>query len=119
VVKAENGRMAAAYSGINWGQNGRKPNPQGFLASIVDDPDAIGGHSFQKYAANDHGYVRSYSLTGPYFGGGMYISNRCDKNEYSHSVLGPLYGYGQDGVDPSSLFGVEDFRVLEYEEEEV
>jgi hypothetical protein len=44
----------------------------------------------------------------------MSISNRCDEN-YSSSSLGPILGYGEEGVDPFILFGVEDFRVLEYE----
>jgi hypothetical protein len=49
LIKAANGRMAAAYKGGSWDQNGPRlcPNPQGFLASIVDDPEANGGHSFQ------------------------------------------------------------------------
>jgi hypothetical protein len=57
LVKAGNGRMAAGYNGGRWGVS-RLRNPQGFLASIVDDPEAIGGYSHQKYADNDIGYTR-------------------------------------------------------------
>jgi hypothetical protein len=117
LVKAWNERMAAAYNSVNWGQNCRNPripNPKGFFASIDDNLVVNGGHSFQKHAANRHGYVCSYSYSGPYFGGGMSISNRCDEN-YSSSSLGPVFGYGEEGVYPFILFGSRHFRVLEYE----
>jgi hypothetical protein len=94
VVMAMNGRMAAAYSGVDWGENGRIPNPQGFLASIVDDPGEIGGYSLQKYAANDHAYVFSYPPRGPWFGDSLYIADRCSENENSYSFLGPEYLFG-------------------------
>jgi hypothetical protein len=45
----------------------------------------------------------------------MSISNRCNENENSYSILGTRNGYGPEGVHPSTLFGVQDFRVLEYE----
>jgi hypothetical protein len=115
LVKAWNGRMAAAYSGVDWGQYGFTPDLRGFLASIVGDRGAFGGYSLHKYAASEDGYVFSSNSWGPQFGGGLSVADRCDENERSNSFLGPRYGYGQDGVDPSSLFGVEDFRVLEYE----
>jgi hypothetical protein len=117
VVKAENERMAAAYNGVSWGQNvpSSIPNPQGFIASIVDDPGANGGYSLQKYAANDHAYVRSYSYSGPYVGTSLPIADRCNENENSYSYLGPRHGHGPEGVDPYILFGSLRFRVLEYE----
>jgi hypothetical protein len=116
LVRANNGRMAAAYNGASWDQNGRNGhywnlNPRGFLASIVKDPGPIRGHSFQKYAANDGASCISYAGVGPYFGGGMIISNRCNESEHSYSYLGPARarGYGQEGVDRSSLFGEDNF----------
>jgi hypothetical protein len=116
LVKAANGRVVAAYNGVGWGhQPLSTPNPQGFLASIVDDPEAIGGYSHQKYADNDGAYVFSSRFWGPHFGRSFSIDDRCNENENSYSILGSRNGYGQVGVDPSSLFGVEDFRVLEYE----
>jgi hypothetical protein len=117
LVKARNGRMAAAYNGIGWGhQPLSTPNPQGVLASIVDDPGAIGGYSLQKYDANENAVVyRTGSRTGPNFGWGLLISDRCNENERSFSHLMPIHGYGSEGVEPLSLFGVERFGVLEYE----
>jgi hypothetical protein len=114
LVKAENRRMAAAYNGNSWGDRGFRLNLNGFLALIPEDSGAIGGYSLQKYAANEHAYVRSYPNWGPYFGCGLYITNRCNENEnsYSYSILD---GYGPGGVEQSSLFGEERFRVLEYE----
>jgi hypothetical protein len=114
VVKAENERMAAAYNSEKWVKNGWTSIPKGFLASIVDDSEAIGGYFLQKYAANDRAFVFSRNSWGPYFGRSLSIQDRCDENERSFSILGP-HGCGQDGVDPSSLFGVEEFRVQEYE----
>jgi hypothetical protein len=116
LIKARNGRMAAAYNGGSWGRGLRRSrNPRGFLASIVEDPGAIRGYSFQKYVANDHGYVYSHPDLGPVFGYSLCISNKCNENEMSQSILGTRCGYGPEGVDRSALFGVEDFRVLEYE----
>jgi hypothetical protein len=106
LVRADNGRMAAAYNGVDWGRPwGRASNPQGFLASIVNDPGAIRGYSLQKYAATDGASVYSHPHWGPDFGGSLFISNRCNENENSYSFR----------VNPKSLFGVRDFRVLEYE----
>jgi hypothetical protein len=114
LVKAENGRIAAAFSGADWGL-WEIPNPRGFIASIVDDPAAIGGYSLQKYDADDIGSV--YSNYGPDFGAGLTITDICNENANSCSYLYPEYGYGHgpEGVETSSLFGLEDFRVLEYE----
>jgi hypothetical protein len=114
LVRAENGRMAAAYNGGSWGVS-RSRNPRGFLASIVEDPGAIGGYFLDKYAANDHASVHPFGIGGPWFGHGLCISNKCNENEISYSYLGPRYGYGEEGVDPTILFGEENFRVLEYE----
>jgi hypothetical protein len=115
LVKAVNGRIAAAYSGVSWGQNvpSSIPNPQGFIASIVDDPGANGGYSLQKYAANDHAYVFSSNSWGPDFGWGLHITDRCHENEYSHSYISDRFS--DEEVSPYILFGVDWFRVLEYE----
>jgi hypothetical protein len=119
LVKAVNGRIAAAHSGVSWGQNraGIILNPQGFLASIVDESGVTGGYSLQKYVANDRAYVYSYSNYGPDFGRSLSIEDRCDENERSFSNLAPTRacGYGQEGVNPSILFGSTLFRVQEYE----
>jgi hypothetical protein len=121
VVKAENERMAAAYNAGSWDQNPYPhlcPNPQGFLASIVDDPEAIGGYSLQKYAANDGADIFSNPNWGPWFGYAMHIADRCNENDgRSFSNLAPTRarGYGQEGVNPSILFGSTFFRVQEYE----
>jgi hypothetical protein len=114
LVKAENGRMAAAYSGVDWGL-WEIPNPRGFIASIVDDLGAFGGYSLHKYAANDRAYVCPHPNWGPWFGDSLHIDDRCHENERSCSYLDPFFGYGSEGVDPLSLFGSRDFRVLEYE----
>jgi hypothetical protein len=116
LVNAENGRMAAAYSGVDWGLQpwGCTANPRGFLASIAEDPGAIEGYSLYKYAANEEGSVLSHPNRGPWFGAGLVITNRCHENEYSSSHIG-MGGYGDKGVDPFFLFGSYLFRVLEYE----
>jgi hypothetical protein len=116
LVKAANGRVVAAYNGVNWDQYGLALNPQGFLASIVDNPGAIGGYSLQKYAANENAFVQSHPSIGPDFGTSLPIADRCNENDgRSFSYLRPRYGYGPEGVERFSLFGVGFFRVLEYE----
>jgi hypothetical protein len=93
IVKAENGRMAAAYSGVDWGLWGAL-NPRGFLASIVDDPAAIGGFSLHKYAANDRASVNSHPYLGPWFGDSLHIADRadrCHESEFSFSILDPVW----------------------------
>jgi hypothetical protein len=89
LVKAGNGRMAAAFSGVDWVlQAIRTPNPRGFLTSIVDYPAEIGGFSLHKYAANDGAPVYSYRFWGPNFGNGLSIRDRCNVDERSRSHLG-------------------------------
>jgi hypothetical protein len=114
LVKAENGRMEAAYSDSSWEYNEFEwvMNPRGFVASIAENPAALLGYSLQKYALNRGAHVvNSFLNWGPYFGYDFYISNRCHENEYSFSILG--YGYGQERVDLLVCEG--NFRVLEYE----
>jgi hypothetical protein len=98
LVKARNGRMAAGYNGGRWGVS-RSRNPRGFLASIVDDPGANGGHSFQKHPANNRERVYSEPYWGPYFGRGLFIADRCNENERSYSYLDIDWGYGPERVD--------------------
>jgi hypothetical protein len=112
LVRAVNGRMAAAYNGESWGQFGDLPNPRGFLASIDE------GYTLQNHLANNRARVFTYPDLGPFFGNGLSIADICHENERSFSLLVPQWGYGKVGkeeVEPSFLFGVEDFKVLEYE----
>jgi hypothetical protein len=112
LVKAENGLIAAAYSGVEHGPF-RNLNTRGFLASIVDESGVTGDYSLHKYAANKHAYTLSFPRWGPHFEGSLLIADRCDVNERSSSYLGS--GYGSEEVDPFMLFGSFHFRVLEYE----
>jgi hypothetical protein len=117
LVKAVNGRMAAAYNGQSWrswGDSWAALNPQGFLASIVEEQEAIGGYALQKYAANENAIVISHPRIGPNFKQGMRIADKCNQTLRSFSILGPVYGYGPAGEDPLVLFGSPSFRVLEY-----
>jgi hypothetical protein len=119
LVKATNGRMAAAYSSVSWGQTGR--NPRGLIASIAEVREEAGGYSLHKYAADDEAYVMSCPLNGPSFAFSLHIIDRCneDNERNSCSILGPDQGYGywQEGVDPAWIppFCEIFFRVLEYE----
>jgi hypothetical protein len=54
IVKAENGPMAAAYSGVDWGLWGAL-NPRGFLASIAEDPGAMIVHLSTRILTWVHG----------------------------------------------------------------
>jgi hypothetical protein len=116
VVKAENGRIAAAYnengiSSIEWSHS---PNHNGFIVAVDDD-----GSCGEIFHRNDYEVgVMNGSRRGPTFGKfglpDLYISNTFHKNEYSHSRLGASYGRGP-GVNRYALFGQEYFRVVEYE----
>jgi hypothetical protein len=71
LVKDSTDKMAAAYNGVSW-VSGRPysvaiPNPQGFLASIIEGPEEGGGYVFKKYAAIASTLALSYSGFGPCF----------------------------------------------------
>jgi hypothetical protein len=112
VVKAENGRIAAAYNEDGFASDGsRSPNLNGFIASVEDD-----GRCGELFHRNDHDVgVFNYDEVGPLFGVvDLHISNNCHQNEYSRSRLGWSYGRGP-GLNQYALFGQERFRVVDYE----
>jgi hypothetical protein len=115
VVKAENGRIAAAYnedgfSSVFWSESS---NLNGFIASINEDGGV--GEIFHRHE-NAMG-ILNHLLYGPVFGRGpcdLGISDNCHKNNGSCSSLGNSYGDGP-GVDRYALFGRGSFRVVDYE----
>jgi hypothetical protein len=116
IVKAENGRIAAAYSddGFTSVVDGScSSNLNGFIASVAED-----GGCGEIFHRNDHVVgVFDHSSLGPVFGDGppvLFISNNCHQNEYSYSRLGGSYGRGP-GLNQHALFGQERFLVVDYE----
>jgi hypothetical protein len=94
VVKAENGRIAAAYN--EDGFTSVSPNLNGFIVSVGDE-----GGCREIFHRNDH------EVGGPWFGAiDLFISNNCHLSERSWSTLGESYGSGP---------GQERFRVVDYE----
>jgi hypothetical protein len=116
VVKDETGTMAAAYNGVSWDFSYWTSNPQAFLASIVEGPEEGGGYVFKKYAANALARVRNLE-NGPFFNGGLIISDRCNENTVSQSIIHRGgYGYAREGMaEREYLFDTHHFRVAEYE----
>jgi hypothetical protein len=116
VVKAKNGRVAAAYNDDGFTSLlGNSPNLKGFIASVNEDGGCgeVFHRSDQEVGIYNH---RSY---GPWLANLNYeddlrISNECHQNEYSYSRLGGSYGIGP-GLDQYALFGQERFRVVDYE----
>jgi hypothetical protein len=115
VVKAENGRVAAAYNDDDFTsvEFGKSPNLKGFIASVAGD-----GGCGEIFHRNDHGVVVYNHLdNGPWFGAyhyDLFISDNCNQNELSFSRLGGSYGKGP-GLNQHALFGQERFRVVDYE----
>jgi hypothetical protein len=114
VVKAENGRIVAAYNEDGFTSRvSDSPNHNGFIVSVADDGGV--GEIFHR---NDHEVgIYNYASCGPDFGGGasdLYISDNCHQNDYSMSRLGGSYGRGP-GLNKHALFGQERFRVVDYE----
>jgi hypothetical protein len=113
VVKAENGRIVAAYNedGFTSGLID-SPNLNGFIASVAED-----GGCGEIFHRNDReAGLRNSPRDGPVFGSVPFdlgISNNCHQNNLSLSDLG--CSYGGPGVNASTLFGQERFRVLDYE----
>jgi hypothetical protein len=113
VVKAENGRIAAAYNEDGFTSRERySPNLNGFFASVAED----GGCGEIFHRTNHALGVWNHSNGGPVFGSSfdLRISNNCHQNEYSMSSLGWSYGRGP-GLNHYALFGHERFRVVDYE----
>jgi hypothetical protein len=115
IVKAENGRIAAAYNedcftSVHYDS----PNLNGFIVSVADD----GGCGEIFHRNYDDVGVLNHPKYGPDFGNDdwsdLYISNNCHQREYSHSRLGKAYGSGS-GLNQNALFGQLRFRVVDYE----
>jgi hypothetical protein len=89
VVKADNGRIAAAYNedcftSVN---ASRSPNLNGFIASVADD-----GGCGEIFHRNDHALgVVNHLWNGPWFASDLCISENCHLGEYSSSSLGMSY----------------------------
>jgi hypothetical protein len=115
VVKAENGRIAAAYNEDGFTSvKGFSPNLNGFIVSVAEDGG--GGEIFHR---NDFEVgIRNHPLFGPEFGSAfssdLYIWDNCNQNELSFSRLGGSYGSGTE-LDHYALFGQARFRVVDYE----
>jgi hypothetical protein len=112
VLKAENGRIGAAYNedGFTSVDYSESPNHNGFIASVADD-----GGCGEIFHRKDQGAgVWNHSDVGPWSGNDLGISNNCRQNEYSYSRLGGSYGSGPE-LDRYALFGQETFRVVDYE----
>jgi hypothetical protein len=115
VVKAENGRIAAAYNEDGFTSDFiESPNLNGFIVSVVND-----GGCGEMFHRNDHEVgVINYDRSGPWFGigfGDLAISSDCHQNRRSWSGLGRSYGARGTGVSDNTLFGQESFRVIDYE----
>jgi hypothetical protein len=113
VVRAENGRIAAAYNEDAFSSDdSTTPNRNGFIVSIEAD-----GSCGERFDRNGR-YAGIYNLatSGPTFGGGfdLAISNKCDENEDSYSNLGWAYGE-RPAANEKTLFGQRNFRVSDYE----
>jgi hypothetical protein len=113
VVKAENGRVGAAYNEDGFTSLlGDSPNLNGFILSATEDGGR--GEIFHRNDLETKGVWNSPSY-GPVFGViDLFISNNCHQNEYSNSILGGSYGRGP-GVNQHALFVQERFRVVDYE----
>jgi hypothetical protein len=113
VVKAENGRVAAAYNndGFTAGYGIISPNLNGFIVSV---DDGVGcGEIFHR---NDYKWgFYNFNDEGPCFNDDLFIFDDCNQNEGSISHLGESYGTGGPGVNETTLFGQESFRVVDYE----
>jgi hypothetical protein len=114
VVKAENGRIAAACNEDGFTSlNDLSPNLKGFIVSVAED-----GGCGEIFHRNDHEVgVINYLGCGPWFGvgfGDLGITDYCDQNVWSESRLGGSYGRGP-GLNQHALFGQERFLVVDYE----
>jgi hypothetical protein len=113
VVRAENGRIAAAYNEDEFSsEGGLSDNQNGFIVSIKDDGSC--GERFDRNTRGDR--ILNLASHGPLFGDceDLFISSNCDENDKSVSDLGRSYGAGPEGNE-TTLFGQEYFRVSDYE----
>jgi hypothetical protein len=111
VVRAENGRIAAAYNGDGFSSFiGGSSNLNGFIVSIEND-GSIGA----QFDRNNRGLgIYNFPDSGPVFGNDLFISSNCHQNEDSCSMLGSLYGERPD-ANETTLFKQEYFRMSDYE----
>jgi hypothetical protein len=114
VVKAENGRIAAAYNDEGFtSREGWSPNRNGFIASVAED-----GGCGEIHQRNDNEVgIWNHSGNGPLFGAyprDLRISSNCHLSDHSYSRLGGSYGRGL-GLNQFALFGQGRFRVEDYE----
>jgi hypothetical protein len=118
VVKDNTGKMAAAYNGKRWNRVFEIAlNPHGFLASIDEAHEESGGYVLQKFVPGSrYTGTASYSRHGPSFGSDLHISDRCNENTFSRSIITPQGGYVREGMaGREHLFRTFAFRVSEYE----
>jgi hypothetical protein len=110
VVRAEIGRIAAAYNEDGfYSDESYTPNRNGFIMSIKEDGSC--GPRFDRN--EDYHGIYNHPLTGPVFHIDLGISGNCHENEISISKLGRSYGGGD--VNEYALFEQEYFRVRDYE----
>jgi hypothetical protein len=112
VVRAENGRIAAAYNedGFSSGRDSDTPNRNGFIMSIKEDGSC--GARFDRNGGR-FGILHDASY-GPGFNHDLFISSNCHENDESGSILGCAYGE-EPGANETTLFGQQHFRVSDYE----
>jgi hypothetical protein len=116
VVKAANGRIAAAYNedGFTSVDYSRSLNLNGFIVTV----DEQGGCREIFHRIGKKTGLWNNPVTGPVFGDAgldLCISNNCHQNEHSWSSLGTAYGRKGPGVDDTTLFGQRYFQVVDYE----
>jgi hypothetical protein len=138
LVRAENGRIVAAYNGDSWDCSESKDylfflkvcsgfsgNKDGFISSIGYEEYKKGGFNsdFQMTTFNIFRSVGekgcdSHKAYGPTFGEGadLEISDNCNSNTKSYTNLGRSYK-SVDGLPANelTLFGSKNFVVEEYE----
>jgi hypothetical protein len=109
VVRAENGRIAAAFNEDGFSSVvGATRNANGFIVSIESDGSI--GAQFDRNVGRFG--IWNFPDTGPVYWDDLHISSNCYDNEDSYSMLGD--SYGEEGNE-TALFGQEYFRVSDYE----
>jgi hypothetical protein len=116
VVKAANGRIAAAYNedGFTSVFGSRSPNLNGFIVSVAEDGES--GEIFHRNKEVDG--IWNHPDDGPEFGNyaNFDLSISHDSSEtYSWSKLGTSYGGRGPGLNKTALFGQNYSRVSDYE----